>query len=574
MTTRIDMIRDELVGRVVLGRYRVMLPLARGGMGLVYLGRLEGAAGFSRPVVIKRIIPDLGGDETVSQLFVREARILSNLQHPNIVGVLDFGLEDGAYVMVLDYVHGYNLAEWERHARDLQQMMPLQHALLIVTRVLDALHYAHTFKRGDGTELNIVHRDVSTSNILLDEQAQVKLHDFGIARTDEASEYKTQEATFKGKLVFAPPESVTLAVATPASDVYSAGVVLYQLLAGENPFRASNASQTLYRLLHHVPTPLSRLRGDIPPRLDDVLSRAMAKHPARRYQSAAEFADALRALAEPERDVQEDLALALQRDFARMPETLNVLSLDDRDLAWRRELSPAWGSPAPSTATPAELLVARAPSPPPVAVSPPTATLKELNGAGASRASSSKARLIVAGGAAALLAASAGAAAMLRAPSAPPATRYMVVERGAAAATSAEPRPVSEASSAAATQTAEVPIDTAPSAALAREVVSPSPPTTPQRPDATRLSATFRAQQPKVERCFASHVSDLEQPQVSIRFKADSAGRVTSAELVPSSLSSSALGQCLLGVARSTSFGPQGRDVTFTIPITARRVKR
>src|SRR6185369_5603292 len=113
MQRKAERVDDELIGKLVLGRYRVIQQLARGGMGVVYLGRLEGAAGFARPVVIKRIHPDLGWDDTVSKLFVREARILSNLQHPSIVSVVDFGQEDDDYMMILEYVHGYNVAQWE-----------------------------------------------------------------------------------------------------------------------------------------------------------------------------------------------------------------------------------------------------------------------------------------------------------------------------------------------------------------------------------------------------------------------------------------------------------------------------
>ena len=126
---------------MVLGRYRVVQPLARGGMGIVYLARTEGAAGFARPVVIKRIVPDLAADEAAAQAFVREARILSNLQFPGIVNVIDFDEEEGAYVMVLEYVHGYNLGQWHRYVVETRQTLPVAYAVLVMSRVLEALHY-------------------------------------------------------------------------------------------------------------------------------------------------------------------------------------------------------------------------------------------------------------------------------------------------------------------------------------------------------------------------------------------------------------------------------------------------
>src|SRR5262245_24696603 len=214
----------DMTGTLVLGRYRVVSPLARGGMGIVFLARTEGAAGFSRPVVIKRVVPDLAGDEAAAQSFAREARILSNLQHPNIVNVIDFDEEDGAYVMVLEYVHGYNVGQWQRYLLDTGRKMPIDYAIYITTRVLDALHYAHTFTRADGTPMQIVHRDVSPGNILLDTQGNVKLLDFGIARANEGGEYKTRDGYFKGKLTYAAPEIYEGTAASPQSDVYSAGV--------------------------------------------------------------------------------------------------------------------------------------------------------------------------------------------------------------------------------------------------------------------------------------------------------------------------------------------------------------
>jgi eukaryotic-like serine/threonine-protein kinase len=125
----------DLLNQVVLGRYRVLRQLAHGGMGAVYLGRTEGAEGFARPVVIKRILPWLTEDKGVAEMFVREARILSNMQHPNIVSVLDFGQKgDGSYLMVLDYVHGYDLSEWQDYEVTERGNIPIDYALHIICK--------------------------------------------------------------------------------------------------------------------------------------------------------------------------------------------------------------------------------------------------------------------------------------------------------------------------------------------------------------------------------------------------------------------------------------------------------
>ena len=197
---------DQLVGLTVLGRYRIVQTLARGGMGAVYLGRTEGAEGFARPVVIKRVLPALMGDSEIAQLFVQEARILADLQHPNIVGVLDFGQQDdGTYVTVFEYVNGYSLAEWSRFLEQQRERLPIDAALHIVGRVLDALEHAHAFRRVDGKQVQVIHRDVSPSNVLLSDQGTVKLLDFGIAQvsgddtgddTDEDSERRGTRGKF------------------------------------------------------------------------------------------------------------------------------------------------------------------------------------------------------------------------------------------------------------------------------------------------------------------------------------------------------------------------------------------
>src|SRR5262249_51936819 len=142
VVSRLD--NDELIGRIVLRRYRIVQRLATGGMGVIYLARSEGAKGFVKPVVIKRILPHFVGDEALTGMFAREARIMSNLSHPGSVGILDFAEEDGAYLMVLEYVHGFHLGRWHRWMRHTRDLFPIEPAIHIVISVLDAVHYAHT----------------------------------------------------------------------------------------------------------------------------------------------------------------------------------------------------------------------------------------------------------------------------------------------------------------------------------------------------------------------------------------------------------------------------------------------
>jgi len=208
-----------MAGRLALGRYRVVRELARGGMGMLYLGRVEGAAGFSKPVVIKRVLSQADEGKNARAQFIREARLLSELHHPNIVGVIDFGEEDDGYLMILEYVHGFHVGLWLRYVLEQGRKFHWEFAALIVIKVLAALHYAHNRIGPDGKKSPIIHRDVSPGNVLIDLQGSVRLLDFGIARAADDEEGKTQTGVVKGKLPFIAPEIYRSSDASPVSDV-------------------------------------------------------------------------------------------------------------------------------------------------------------------------------------------------------------------------------------------------------------------------------------------------------------------------------------------------------------------
>ena len=567
---------NDMTGTMILGRYRIVRPLARGGMGIVFLARTEGAAGFARPVVIKRVVPDLAGDETAAQSFAREARILSNLQHPNIVNVIDFDEEDGAYVMVLEYVHGYNVGQWHRYMLDAGRKLPVDHAIYIVTQVLDALEYAHTFARADGTPMQIVHRDVSPGNILLDTQGHVKLLDFGIARANEGGEYKTRDGYFKGKLTYAAPEIYEGTVATRQSDVYSTGVVLYQLISGENPFRGKDTPDIVRRVLQAMPPPLAASRDDVPDELDEIVRRAIAKKPIDRFPTAKAFAEALRAIeSEPETEFLPRLIGDIKADFNEpMPKKLGLELLQERDAAWRA---------AQDASTPRAALSS---TPPPNDLESATvagAEIEDIRIPSEMRDTERPRRSVTIWMAALLVVvAVVGVAAVIvtRDRQVVERPRFVVVEKqgmeNAAAAsiienqTTPAPSPVPEAPPASALPPAVHAASAAPSPAGERA----APRAEGAGPDPKALSRAFQRQQGRIENCFQSYVKDVNgRPEVSVRFRVDASGRVTSAELAPAALNGTPLGQCLVGVARATDFGRQAEPFSFTIPITARRVK-
>jgi eukaryotic-like serine/threonine-protein kinase len=554
---------DPFLGRTVLGRYRVVRAIGRGGMGIIYLARVEGAARFVKPVVVKRAAPDLLAREPgIVQILGREARIMSHLHHPSIVSVIDFAADEGAYLLVLDYVHGFHLGQWHRHMRRLERPFPVDLAVRIVCTVLDALHYAHTARGADNQPLGIVHRDVSPGNVLIDVGGQVKLADFGIARMDsDHTEATTDQTMIKGKFAYMAPELLARANPSPSSDVYATGVVLHELLTGQNEFKGGSIEATIGRILNHAPSPVSAQRKDAPPGLDEAIARAVAKSPDDRYADAAEFARALQALPGMDGDdVERRLVAAIAADFRdpQMSETLGVPDLATLDRAWREptDVQSADGGVLSPQGLEGETIVV------PVTVRPPPPAKRTI--------------ALAVAAVVAVAALAGGIVLAVRRPAEPPAPAPVILVNGQV--TDSSGRALAAAT---APPTASAPDPTpapAPASAPAPAPVSasarvPGAVAAPARTDgADALTRAFSRQEPQVARCFGSNASDgADTSGMAIRFGIDEAGHVTSAQVLPASVASTPLGACLAGVARTTQFGPQPHAVSFRIPIAARR---
>jgi serine/threonine-protein kinase len=604
----------SLVGQVLLGRYRVLRRLALGGMGAVYLARTEGARGFSKPVVIKRILPIWGSDEEIVSLFAREARILSQMQDPGIVSVMDFGqIPDGTLVMVLDYVHGYHLAQWLAYLRATQGQMPVEMALHITLRVLSALHYAHTFVKPDGKPLAVIHRDISPSNILLDTSGHVKLVDFGIARAEgDDGGYKTEAPQLRGKFGYLAAELYTGAPPSPRSDVYSAGVVLYELLTSTNPFRGREVADS-YHKAHHVTAPsVSSLRADVPESLSRVIDTALAKNPKERYASAAAFASALRLeRPAPDEECQARLRAAVQAAFAGpLADVLGIEPLSASDEAWResaegevdQSLAVATAEP-PQDVTPGQNVARFARSPLPAAgqeadgSSPMAAAAavvaaeigEEPTRIHTSHSLSHKparalSQLRWVALASMVLFGSLLMAGILRSLEHKE-DRVIVIEREANASDTSGPKPVADMSPLASAggpgsvrghDPSAADSNGAPPTAAAES--RPAQPTASVRgsntalgPEPLLLTSSFAHEQPRVQRCFTAHADSSQSlAEITIGFHVSPAGEVEQADVKPSRVASSALGGCLLDIAKSTRFPRLTHAVTFRIPIQTR----
>ena len=543
-----------LSGRVLLGRYRSVRELARGGMGVVYLGRVEGAQGFAKPVVIKTILATGSRAEERARLFAREAHIVSRLQHPGIVAVIDFGQVDDSHVMVLEYVHGYNLAQWSRYVTNTRGPMHLAHAVHVVLAVLDALAYAHGLTGPNGAPLGIVHRDISPGNILIDVQGHVKLTDFGIARAED-DEFKTQEGMFRGTLPFLPPETLQGAPVDARADQYACAVVLYYLLTGVHPFKGAGTANIITRVLTHVPEPLSQVRPDVPAAIERAVTKAMSRNPDDRFETVAEFAEALRSGATwSERDAAREFAAQVAADFTgEMPKELGLEPLSERDAAWRDARSGASATrssiPAPPRATDSDNATR---------ITPPLAKTRVINPSVA-RAGRLQWFALAA---VALLSALAAIALILRGRVAP---KPIIVEKQ-----SVIEAPAGRASA---------PVSAAPPPAEASTAVQALKPAASARSDPATpkntLASAFQRRRGAIQRCFdESHDATASATRISVHFDVDRAGHVTSASLNPAAMATQPLGSCILHVARSTDFGAQPEAVSFSIPIAARILPR
>ena len=270
-------------------RYRLVRPLASGGMAELFLGVARGAEGFEKPVAIKRMLPHLAREPAIAQMFLAEARLATHLQHQNIASVYDVGSGPDGLFLVMELVNGWDLGVLLRHAWRRGQRFPPHLVAFIGAQVLAGLVHAYRRTHG-GRPVMTAHRDISPSNILVSREGEVKVTDFGIARIEGAS-LGTQPGTFKGKLPYSAPEALHGEPATALSDQFSLGIVLYELLAGRHPFGQGTDEPMAFAMAitQQEPEPLTGL----PAPLVAVVSRAMAKDPAARFPRPEDMGEAL-----------------------------------------------------------------------------------------------------------------------------------------------------------------------------------------------------------------------------------------------------------------------------------------
>ena len=276
----------------MVGKYRLLRPLAQGGMAEIFLARQEGTAGFSKTVVVKRVLSHLAQHGEFIEMFLDEARLAAQLSHPNIVHIYDFGEADGAYFLAMEYLAGEDVSSILRAVRAKGQVVPSQMAALIASHTLEGLHYAHTLQDLAGNDLGIVHRDVSPSNIMVTFQGAVKLLDFGIAKA-AGKVVQTEAGKVKGKFMYMSPEQARGMHIDGRSDVFALGAVMYEMVTGVRLFQRDNQLATLMAVTEEPIRPPRELRPHVPEELEAIILKALDREADKRYDSALAMREAL-----------------------------------------------------------------------------------------------------------------------------------------------------------------------------------------------------------------------------------------------------------------------------------------
>ncbi len=274
------------------GRYQLIERLAVGGMAELFLAQASGVHGFERNVVVKRLLPHMTEDAHFIAMFIDEAKLTARLSHPKIAQTYELGSSNGQLFIAMEYIDGLDALSVLRECAHRRQRLPAEISVWVGHEVLDALDFAHNQMDEDGKPLGIIHRDVSPSNVIMSRRGDVKLVDFGIARAVE-QHHKTKSGTLKGKYGYMSPEQVTGQPVDGRSDLFSAGILLAEMLTGRRLFAAPNELDVLLMVRDASLDRLEKFGKHLSESMLEIVRRSLAKSPDERYQTAAAFRDAL-----------------------------------------------------------------------------------------------------------------------------------------------------------------------------------------------------------------------------------------------------------------------------------------
>lgn len=276
---------------LVFGHFELGERIGRGGMAEVFRATFREGPRQGRPVALKRLLPQYAANAEYVDLFCAEADLSRMLRHPNVIEVLEAGSVGETFYMAMDLIDGRDVGQVLARCRECAVRLPVDFAVFLAQRLLDALDYAHHAPGGNGLPLNLVHCDVSPSNLFVSRVGEIKLGDFGIAKIRALD--GTRRQGIWGKVHYASPELLKGEDPLPQADVWAAAVTLYELLTCERPFPGATVDEVAAAILRADPPPPSALRADVPDALERVLRMALHPDPAERFQDAGTFAAAL-----------------------------------------------------------------------------------------------------------------------------------------------------------------------------------------------------------------------------------------------------------------------------------------
>ncbi|HEX9160171.1 MAG TPA: TonB family protein [Thermoanaerobaculia bacterium] len=280
---------EEPSDGIAFGQYVLLEKIATGGMAEVWKARMRGVEGFQKIVAIKKILPHLSDNQEFVDMFVDEAKLAAQLNHNNIIHIYDLGKIANSYYIAMEYVDGHDLKTILKRAEDHGHPMTVELALFVASKIASALDYAHRRRDFNEKELSLVHRDVSPQNVLISQEGDIKLCDFGIAKAATKASH-TQVGALKGKLQYMSPEQASGKSIDRRSDIFALGAVLFEMLTGRKLFTGDNEISILEQVREARITSPSHYNDEVTPEIDRIVAKALEKDPAARYQSAGEMA--------------------------------------------------------------------------------------------------------------------------------------------------------------------------------------------------------------------------------------------------------------------------------------------
>lgn len=286
---KVEKIKVEIPSKETIGDYMLEEKIATGGMAELFRAKRKGVEGFEKTVVVKRILPSVAEDREFIDMLIDEAKIASQLSHPNIVQIFDLGKKEDFYFIAMEYVHGKDLRTILKTLNLKERLLPFELSAYVVIKVCDALYYAHNKKDNTGKPLKIVHRDVSPQNILISYDGDVKLTDFGVAKASTKL-HQTVAGQIKGKMLYMSPEQSKGSKEVDfRSDIYSLGCVLFEMITGKKLFMADSEMAVLEKVQKGKIVKPTKLNPKIPVQLENIVLKALKQRPSERYQSALEM---------------------------------------------------------------------------------------------------------------------------------------------------------------------------------------------------------------------------------------------------------------------------------------------